>query len=333
MTPEAQLEFPRWEGTVSALLESPDEIAAAYITHLDDYRLPRQEVFYGTKRQSQIGCGRSQRHFPSLTDLNGDGVADLVVVSLEGSSISEKRSTYEVHLGTPTTDDGTVFARGVDIALKSNGRIQLGMERHDFDRDGQVDLMLTTIDREFLKGSLWKSLKGFMGDDIWLDLEFYRNEEGRYPDTPNAIRKIALDGVPSHREPGSVSLDIVFRGATHEHRKTQKSWPRAFNSTLLIGDVTGDGLSDLVIGHHPRRLDVFVGVRLPSRAGYLRAHAVHTRASSRCRLTLSPWARLNHSVKRRPYRVLARLRSPLISNVRRGLRHGQGLTTRQARQG
>ena len=90
----------------------------------------------------------------SLTDLNGDGVADLVVASLEGSSISRKRSAYEVHLGTPTTDGGTVFARGVDMAFRSSGRIQLGMERHDFDRDGQVDLMLTTIDREYLKGSL-----------------------------------------------------------------------------------------------------------------------------------------------------------------------------------
>ena len=55
----------------------------------------------------------------------------------------------------------------------------------------------------------------------------------------------------------------MLRGATHERRKTQKSWPRAFNSTLLIGDVTGDGFSDLLIGQHPRHLGVFVGVPGP----------------------------------------------------------------------
>ena len=199
----------------------------------------------------------------SLSDLNGDGVADLVVFSLEGRSIASKRSAYEVHFGTPTADGGTAFAPEVGATFQSGGSIQLGMDRHDFDRDGQVDLMLTTIDLDFLEDSLWKSIKGFMGDDIRLDLEFYHIEGGRYPDTPDAIRRIALDGVPSHKEPGSVSLDIVLRGATHERRKTQKSWPRAFNSTLLIGDVTGDGLSDLLIGQHPRHLGVFVGMPGP----------------------------------------------------------------------
>ena len=48
----------------------------------------------------------------SLSDLNGDGVADLVTFSLEGRRIASKRSAFEVHFGAPTAEGGTAFARG-----------------------------------------------------------------------------------------------------------------------------------------------------------------------------------------------------------------------------
>ena len=62
----------------------------------------------------------------SLTDMNGDRVADLMTFSLEGRNISSKRSTYEVHFGTPTADGGIVFAPEVGAAFQSDGSIQLG---------------------------------------------------------------------------------------------------------------------------------------------------------------------------------------------------------------
>ena len=223
------------------------------------------DVAFDSDELSSLATGdMTGRVLHSIADLNGDGVADLVVFSLEGASISRKRSTYEVHLGAPTPDGGTLFARGVDFAFQSDGRIQLGMDRHDFNRDGHVDLMFTAIEVAYLKSSLWKRIKGFMGDDIWLDLEFHSMAGGLYPDKPNATRRMQLDGHPSIRELGWVPLDIVLRGATHQERKTQKRHLRAFNTTLLIGDVTGDGRSDLLIEETHRQLLVFVGVPGPN---------------------------------------------------------------------
>ena len=222
------------------------------------------DVAFDSDRLSLLTTGNMVgKVLHSLADLNGDGVADLVVFKLSGTDISSKHSSYEVHFGAPTPDGGTTFTPDADIAFQSDEKIQLGMDPHDFNHDGQVDLMITTIHTECLKGSLWKSIKGFMGDDIGLGLEFYQTDEGRYPNTPNTTRSIALDGVPSHREPGWVPLDIVLRGATHERRNTQQSYPRAFNTTLRIADVTGDGYSDLLIADHPRIMVVFVGVPGP----------------------------------------------------------------------
>ena len=88
------------------------------------------DVAFDSDDLSSLAIGdMTGRVLHSLTDLNGDGVADLVVFSLEGESISSKHSTYEVHFGEREPDGGTVFARGVDIAFQSDDRIQLGMDR------------------------------------------------------------------------------------------------------------------------------------------------------------------------------------------------------------
>ncbi len=222
------------------------------------------DVTFDSDRLSSLATGdMTGRVLHSIADLNGDSVGDLVVFSLEGASISRKRSTCEVHLGAPVPGGGTRFARAVDFTFQSDGRIQLGMNQRDFDGDGDLDLMFTTIEVAYLESSLWKRLKGFMGDDVWLDLEFHPMKEGLHSDEPNAIRRMQLDGHPSVREFGWVPLDIVLRGAMHEERKTQNRHLRAFNTTLLIGDVTGDGRSDLLIEETHRKLLVFAGVPGP----------------------------------------------------------------------
>ncbi len=187
------------------------------------------DVAFDTDDLSSLAMGdMTGRVLHSLADLNGDGVGDLVVNSLEGRRISKKLSSYEVHYGKPTPDGGTAFASEVGVTFQSDDRIQLGMEQHDFDGDGQADVMLTTIEVRFLSSNPWKRWKGFWGDDIWLGLEFYRMEGGLYPDKPNATRRIQLVGDPSPSEPGWVPLDLVLRGGMHENRKTQVR-------TVLVG--------------------------------------------------------------------------------------------------
>ena len=84
---------------------------------------------YGVRRRRrdhQPAGNLTGRVLHALKDMNGDGVADLGVFSLEGGSLWHMHSTYEVYFGTPAPDSGTTFALDSNTALHSDG-IPFGM--------------------------------------------------------------------------------------------------------------------------------------------------------------------------------------------------------------
>ena len=228
------------------------------------------DVAFDSDDRSWLAAGDTRgRVLDALTDVNGDGVADLVIASLQGRRLERKRSTTEVYFGRRTRGGGIAFGPAPDTVIGSDG-VQLGIQRHDLDRDGQLDMMVTTIGTELLRGTLFRRFAGFMGGEIHLQLEFFRMDGGHYPDAPDATRRINLQYPGAHRGPGWVPLDLALRGATHERRLVETTHPRAFDTPVLLGDVSGDGRADLIVGRDrgeppgPRRhaddsLHVFVG--------------------------------------------------------------------------
>ena len=185
----------------------------------------------------QLTGATTGRVLHSLTDMNGDGVADLVVFSLEIRSMWSVHFAYEVHFGAPTPDGGTVFAPDVGTAIRSDG-LPFGLGPHDFDHDGQVDMMFTTM-----KFGIFKTIgmisRGILTRSVQMHLEFYRMEGGIYPDKPNATRKIKGYAPGVSGEKG------------------------IFHPSVLIGDVNGDGRSDLLVQKGPEELRVYLGVPGP----------------------------------------------------------------------
>ncbi len=216
-------------------------------------------AFSGDRRTRNGEAIMHGRILHSMDDINADGLADLVIHSIEGEKIRRMKSSFQIYFGRMPSDHRLTFGDSPDLIFSTRDRLMLTMKSEDMNSDGRPELWFSSIDLDHLSRSPWKAIKGFMGDDVWLELDFYRIEKQITKSTHVAHHRIALDGFPSHREPGWVPMSVVLLGGRHVSRLNAEQWPRAFNTTLRIGDITGDGLSDLMIGDHPRILKLHPG--------------------------------------------------------------------------
>lgn len=214
------------------------------------------EVYYGAHGADGAGGPDGVGGVDGAGGVGGAGGVD--DAGAVGSGVSGARGS-----GSPGSGSPIQFAASPDVSIRTENQIQLGLDRRDLDGDGEGDLVVTSIENKHLEGSLFKRIKGFMGDDVWLNLDFYRIRDGRIPDHDTATRRIQLDGAPSPREPGWVPLAVVLQGGKHARRRDREQYLRAFNKNLFIGDVTGDGRADLLIEWTHRELHVYAGVPGP----------------------------------------------------------------------
>ena len=185
-----------------------------------------------------LGFGPQTQHtvLRGFRDLDGDGVADIVTLSLTGRTPFRLHGRYDVRFGRPAPG-ATTFPAAADTSFEAPGRsggLQAwGYAAQDFldvNGDGATDATIGAVNIGL--GGMFGAM---VGNSIAIDLALYQLRDGEYPAEPDWSRRVSSPFSPLNR-----------RGPLFP--------------TVLVGDVNGDGRSDLLVGERWDELSVFLGV-------------------------------------------------------------------------
>jgi hypothetical protein len=162
-----------------------------------------------------------------LRDLDGDKITDLVTLTLTSEGVFKKQTTYSIHRGMKGPDGALRFSDAPVSEIRSNG-IQFEMEEKDLNRDGTIDIVVSSVQL-----GVTKIIGALITGSIDFDLDFYQMQEGRYADKPNVSRQV------------TATFDL--------------SSGDFFFPFVLIADVNGDPFADLLVQDGESTLLVYEG--------------------------------------------------------------------------
>lgn len=168
-----------------------------------------------------------------LKDFTGDGIPEIVTLSVKSQGVLKKSTTYDIHRGLkPNSEPGLPwvpdFEPGPGSKIRSRG-IQFDLEEKDLNNDGQLDLIVSSVEI-----GLGKIVRALITGSIAINLDFYQMADGRYPEKPNLEREVTA----------------TFNMSSGD----------VFLPTVLISDITGDGQEDLVVQDGNETLEIYEGV-------------------------------------------------------------------------
>ncbi len=161
-----------------------------------------------------------------VDDFNGDGVADIATSTIQVGGLFDQSTRYDFHFGR-RVGDATVFDAAPDTHISSAG-VQGPLERSDLDGDGRVDFGMLSF-----KLGIGKIISVLLTGSVSFNMNFYLMGEAGYAEQPNVQRRVKL------------RVDLGSGAVAG-------NW-------VSVGDLTGDGVRDLLVQAGATRVDVYPG--------------------------------------------------------------------------
>lgn len=170
----------------------------------------------------------SHRVIEEIKDINGDGLVDLGVRFTKSSGVFERVNDYEFYLGFRNKNGQLEFPKIANTVIKAEGTLT-GLKIVDVNNDGKFEVLLSSFELS-ISNIIGVLLSGGIDQNVLL---FALNEDDVYSSDSIIDKEVEL----------SFSLTSGQSG----------------EAIVLLTDVNGDELQDLVLSSGEEKLNIFLG--------------------------------------------------------------------------
>jgi len=170
----------------------------------------------------------THRVVEEVKDINGDGLVDVIVRFTKSSGVLDRVNDYEFYLGFTNENSQLEFPKAANTVIKAEGTLT-GLNIIDVNNDGKFEVLLSSFELS-ISNIIGALLSGGIDQNVLL---FALNDDGVYTSDSIIDKEVELNFSLTSGQSGE--------------------------PIVLLTDVNGDDLQDLVLSSGEDQLKIFLG--------------------------------------------------------------------------